>query len=167
MGTRKLAAVLAAVLLCAPAGCGRDAGRTVAMSMDGRGVELDVDGAARAIVEQVRFTNELVKAGENAAGNYYMLDGDIVAAYAIYIDMSGGSAEEVAVLEAASDADVEALRDIVLTRVDNLKASFESYRPEQMPKLNDPVIETRGRYVILVLADDARGAEDAVAGLFG
>lgn len=152
---RALAALTALLLLLA--GCGASGGS--------QATELEPDAAAQSILENVTFRDTLVKAEGGAAENYYRLSGD-VAAYAIYVSGSGATAEEIAVLKAADPAQLDAVKAIAEKRVENLKFQFENYVPQEMVKLGDPVLISRGDVVILVIADDSSQAQKAVDALF-
>ena len=62
---------------------------------------------------------------------------------------------------------VETVKAAMEKRVEDQKAAFENYQPKEMTKLGDPLLETRGNYVILCLSDDndaARAIIDEAAG---
>lgn len=148
--------VLAALLLGTLAGCSSNESQVA--------VDIEPEAAAQTILEGVTFRDTLVKAEGGAAENYYRLD-DSIAEYAIYISGSGGTAEEIAVLKAADSGKVADVKAIAERRVENLKLQFENYVPEEMVKLGDPVLVTKGDTVILVLADDSAAAKKVVESL--
>lgn len=150
---RKLLILLAAVLLLA--GC---SGKT-------DGVDISPADAAAAIVEQVTFEDTLVEAEGDIAKGFYQLDEQITD-YAVYISGSGATASEVAVLKVADNAAAAHAEEIVRARLDTLVAMFENYRPDEMVKLQDPLIETRGNVVYFVTADDTAQAKDAIDALY-
>ena len=53
-------------------------------------------------------------------------------------------------------------------RVEDQKVAYTNYQPQEMTKLSDPVIETRGDTVILCVSDDNSAAlsviDEAAAG---
>lgn len=145
-----LAAALAGMMLLA--GCSARGGAAAA--------NVNPAAAAEAILSEVTFRDSLVKAEDGAAESFYRLD-DTIADYAIHISGSGATAEEVAVLKVAEGASTDDAKAIIEKRVEDLKFKFEDYVPEEMVKLNDPVIVTGGDVVILVLADDTAAAKKA------
>lgn len=129
--------------------------------------EVDVPKVAEQIVNRLDFKGNLMLAdGDVASSNYPGITGN-VAEHAIYIDASGGTAEEVAVMRAAEGIDGSELLSLAENRVAELKLRFENYNPEQMVKLSDPVIEQKGDIVVLVICDDPAGAETIVGELLG
>lgn len=117
--------------------------------------------AAEKILEEVEFRDTLVNAPGDVAKEWYSFD-DKVSDFAVYISGSGATAEEIAVIKSS---DVKSAKATIEKRVEDLKFRFENYVPEEMTKLNDPVIATKGDVVILVLADDAAKAQKVVDGL--
>lgn len=147
-----LGTALAAALLFT--GCSSQGGSAEAKNVEPA-------AAADAILNEVEFRDSLVKAEDGAAeGLGYRLD-DTIADYAIYISGSGATAEEIAVLKVAEGAGTDDAKKILEKRVEDLKFRFEDYVPEEMVKLNDPVIVTGGNVAILVLADDSAAAKKA------
>lgn len=128
-------------------------------------VVIQPEEAAQAIQEQVEFKDSLVQADETAAAMFYRLD-DSVAEHAIYISGSGATAEEVAVLKVQEGHEASEVEAIVNKRVEDLKFNFENYRPEEMAKLENPIIVTQGGVVFFVSADSPAAARKAVDSLF-
>ena len=98
--------------------------------------------------------------------NIYGLDNTTVVQLKVYVS-TGATAEEIAVIETAGGDAVETVKAALEKRVEDQKLAFESYQPREMTKLGDPLIETRGKYVILCLSDDneaARALIDEAAG---
>lgn len=152
---------LALLLMIAPllfSGCGGGQGGESV-------VQVNPDTAAQAILNEVTFRDTLVKAEDGAADSFYKLD-DSVAGYAIYISGSGATAEEIAVLEVEEGYSLSDVQAILDKRVETLKRQFVDYVPEEMVKLEDPVIVAKGNVAILVLADDSAAAKKAVDGVF-
>ncbi|MDR2909398.1 MAG: DUF4358 domain-containing protein [Oscillospiraceae bacterium] len=128
--------------------------------------EYDVAAIAEGLLKEVSFSGELSPAEGDALANLYALN-DSVAEYAIYYDASAFSAQEVAVLKADSASDAEALREILETRIENLRFMFENYNPGEMQKLESPVIDVRDNIAVMVISDDPEAADKAAALLAG
>lgn len=118
--------------------------------------------ATEAILNGVRFRDELIEAQGDVAREWYNLD-DKVKDFAIYVSGSGATAEEVAVIR--SD-DVKTAKATIEKRVADLEFRFKDYVPSEMTKLSDPVIITKGDVAVLVLCDDPESARKIVDGLF-
>lgn len=140
---------------------------TILLSACGGGdkpADVDPDELARSIQEELSFTAPLERIEGDLAKEWYFLN-DKVAEHAIYIDGSAATAQEVAVLKAADAADISALEEILQSRLETLAFSYENYNPNEMQKIKNPVIVTKGNIAVMVLHDDAAAAESAVDSL--
>lgn len=136
-------ALLVALVAALLAGCG------------GKGEEIDPKQLADDILEQVDFAGgNLTPIAENAVANWYFLD-DSVTSYAIYIDGTGATAQEIAVLKGK---DTAAMDEILDQRLENLSFNFESYVPAEMTKIKNPIRVNKGNVVVMVLSDDPDAA---------
>lgn len=150
----KKLSVLFCVMLFIFAGCGGN---------NGKANETVVPAdAAKTILNNVTFVDDLVEANGDIAKDRYFFD-DKVSDYSIYFGGSGATAEEIAVIKTS---DVKTAKATVERRVEDLKLNFENYVPAEMTKLSDPVIVTRGDIVFLVICDDAAEAQKAIDNLF-
>ena len=52
------------------------------------------------------------------------------------------------------------------SRLEDQIAKYEGYAPEEMPKLENPVMEEKNGYYFFILADDQDAAREAIDGLF-
>ena len=82
-----------------------------------------------------------------------------VADVSMYTSSSRATAEEVTVIRMKDAADIQLAQDAIAARIEDQKRSYESYMPDEMPKINNAAVYTHGSYAILVVADDTSGAE--------
>ena len=95
----------------------------------------------------------------------YDVKDEDVTKHAVYVS-SGATAEEIAVFE-AKDADAAArVKTAVDQRIADLKEGFENYVPGEMTKLNNPVVEVKGKYVLLCICDKPDEARTVIDKLF-
>lgn len=149
------AALIAAVML---AGC---SGNKTAP------VDIDPADAAQTLVQEAGFADisTLTPLTEALLGSFYAMN-DKVTEYAIYIDGSGATAREVAVLKVADKSDISKAQEVVDARIKTLGREFENYQPAEMQKINNPVIVTKDNVVYMVLSDDPQKAEQAIEALY-
>ena len=113
----------------------------------------------------VTWKDQLSEIELSKALNLYGISEDAVASGKVYMG-TNATAEEVAVLEAASADQVEEVEAGIQARVAAQLTSFESYNASEVPKLEDPVIVTKGNYVILCVCDDTKEAQDIIDNCF-
>jgi hypothetical protein len=156
---RLILAAIALSLVLALAGCGgsgdRDGNRA-----DG---ELDMRGLANALIDGIAFDDQMEEASDDAFYALYAVDpsDESVADFVLYTS-TGATAEEVSVIEARDAESAPAVMELARARVASQKFEFENYAPEEMPKLNDPVLVRSGKYVVLCLSNDNAAAETIV-----
>lgn len=115
--------------------------------------DIDLNKLADDIMSGVEFTDELVKLSDNAVEDFYSLPDGSVKSYIIYKSASGATAEEFALFDAGDPKNVDSIKSSVDERIEDLKFGFEGYVPEEMKKLGDAVIFTKGKYVFLGICD--------------
>lgn len=148
------ALALALALVFALAGCG-----------GGDKEPIDINALGQQLLDAATF-GETLSALDSAValGLYSAPDGASVAAWA----GSGATAEELAVFDAGSAENAEALVSSLEQRNQTRINDYSSYNPAEVPKLENAVILSGGQYVVLIVASDASAAKtiaaDALAG---
>lgn len=136
-------------------GCGKTEVKTI-----------DTGELADNLYSGVTWKDQLSEVDLSRALSVYGINTDAVATGKIYMG-TNATAEEIAVLEAASPEQVSAVEDGVKARVEAQLESFQSYNAAEVVKLENPLILTKGNYVILCVCDDKSEAEAIVDACFG
>ena len=173
---RMLVVVSAGVLL---AGCGKEketqsAGEspdiTIEAETENTGAEstgsseneTDIEGIADALRNEIAYKDELSEIDLDTAAMIFSF-GDARIDKAVIYESTGATAEEIAVLECASEDDAKKVAQAVEMRVSEQKDAFEDYVPEELNKLSAAVIVTRGNTVILSVSDEPEKAKEIAA----
>ena len=75
--------------------------------------------------------------------------------YFLYVPSTVMSVDEILVIKAKSNEQAESLRDVVNSRLDSQKKSFEQYGTNQMGLLNNAVLEIKGNYLLFAVSEKA------------
>lgn len=153
-------------------GCGTDSntadsGNTGGDSGNGSSEDLQtavaVDPAALAddLQNGVPFQDQMTAVESDVFYLLYDLTSED-ADEAVLITSTGATAEEIAVIHAAAEDKVETVKEAVKARVQAQREGFEDYVPEELAKLEKPVISIVGSYVILCVSDDNEKARDII-----
>lgn len=121
----------------------------------------DVKELAGALKSGIEFKDEMSELQDDMFEYLYEIDVAAIEEKAVYIS-TGATAEEIAVIKAVDGEKAEEVRKGLEQRVEDQKESFESYIPEEMVKLNDPVLETKGNYIILCISDNNARAKEII-----
>lgn len=128
-------------------------------------VTLDVQQTADKLAQEVSFQDQLTSLGQDAALKLYDLTADDVEAVALYVG-TGATAEEISVWQGKDANAAKNIQNAVNTRIENQKESFVDYNPEEMPKLENPVVVAKGNYVVLCLSSDNDNAKQIIDSCF-
>ena len=124
--------------------------------------EVSVSKLADDMLNSTTIIAELAEMNDNNIEFLYSeYDANDIAEYKVYACASKATCEEIAVFKAKTEDDVDDLKKMVDQRVEDLIVETRDYNPAEMPKLENPLIITKGQYVALVLADDTSKAEKA------
>ena len=145
---KTIALTLCALLaLTALAGCGQAAE-----------AEVQLDELAFKIKDSVEFSEELYLLDEGIARQLYGVGEDAqCAAWA----GAGATAEELAVFELPDEAAAGTLVSSLRSRNDERIDDYADYLPDEVPKLQNTLLLSNGRYVLLCTAPDTSGAKSA------
>ena len=124
--------------------------------------ELDAASVADAILAAGVFEDELTEMPASRLSTYYLLAESDLKAYKVYRSSTQSTPEEIAVFTASSSDTLETVKKAVDTRLEDLKAQYQDYQPQEMYKLENALVETSGDTVILVVSADHEKAAQAV-----
>jgi hypothetical protein len=158
--TKISTAVVSFVLVFALAACGGDDGRNAK--------EIDMRALAEMLIVGIAFDDQMEIASDDAFYALYAVDSadDSVADFVLFTS-TGATAEEVSVIEARNDESADRVLEFALGRIASQKSEFENYAPEEMVKLNDPVLVRSGKYIIMCLSNDSATAKDIIEDFIG
>lgn len=140
------AALLAAALVFALAACGQ-----------GKEPELNIDELGQELYAAGTFGEELYALDESVAQGLYGVD----AQTRCWVRAgSGATAEELAVFETEDAESAAVLVGKLQARNTDRIESYSSYIPGEVPKLENAVIISGGRYVVLCVATDASAVKE-------
>lgn len=148
---KAVVAGLAAMMVLGLAGCGNG------------NADVDIDPVALAddMKASVTFQDQLSEVALDKVLALYGIDAEIVDSGKAYLS-TNATAEEIAVIKAKTAEDVDTIKTAVQNRVAAQLQSFQSYNANEVPKLENPVIETAGNCVILCVCDDKGEAEAVI-----
>ncbi len=122
----------------------------------------DVSAVADELKNGIEFKDSLNEIDPAVSEKLYKLTADDYKSAKIYIGSGGATAEEIACIEAKDADGVSKIEDAVKNRIEDLKKTFKDYVPEEMDKLNDPVIVTKGNSVYMCLSNDNAKAKEII-----
>lgn len=157
-----MAAVLAAMMVLSLSACSGDGGKESSSSVpenssSSQTAEVTSDALAQKMVEATTFNDEVIAISADIVPNYYTIP-DSVEEYAVYMCPTGATVEEISVFRTS---DTAAAEEMIQNHIDARKAEYESYRPDEIKKLDAASIVKSGDYVAVIIADDTAAAAEA------
>ena len=134
---------------------------TAGCSKQNASVKMDVDGVAGKIMKEVTFKDQMSEIKQKTALSSYGLDSKDVVKAKVY-ESTGATAEEVAVFEGKDEKSASVIKEAAMKRIENQKESYKGYVPKELEKLKKPLVEVKGKYVILCVADDTSPAKKVI-----
>lgn len=124
---------------------------------------IDVHTMAQSLLNDITYEDQLTQVEGNMFQMIYGIAEDDIEEYEAYVS-TGATAEEITVIKAKDKATAEAIEEKLSERVAAQKASFESYIPKEVEKLEEAIVYQEGVYVILSISNESDKAENIVEG---
>lgn len=90
------------------------------------------------------------------------LDPDSVAKFAFYGPETNLSVNEILLVEAKDEKDMDALKKTIHKHLQTLEESYSNYLPEQGELVKKAVVKTDGKLLLLVIAEDPSVFDDVL-----
>ena len=163
----KICLALAMMTLCcgALASCGDNAEKNEASSAAAANADVTIDVAAVAdkLQSDITYVDTLTQLSADMIEKLFGLaEGTDYKAGKVYVGSGGATAEEIACFEANDEEGAAKIKTVLEERVESQKTAFENYQPQEMDKLNDPVLVTKGSYVFMCISDDNAKAKEII-----
>ena len=123
--------------------------------------DYDVSAIAEDILANVKFKDELSVIDGRVLMGIYGLDETMIQNVSGYAG-GGATAEEISVFEVKKLTDVVKLEQQIASHIASRKRSFESYIPEEIPKLNRPYIFINKKLVVVCIADEYGNLDERI-----
>ncbi len=128
--------------------------------------DISVDVSAMAAeLAALTYEDSLSELDTNIGLTYYGLTSNDVADSVIMVS-TGATAEEVAVIEATDSDAAQTIYEACEARLSKQVTSYTDYKPAEVTRLDNAIIEVSGKYVVYVVTDDVDKAQDIVDSYF-
>ncbi len=128
-------------------------------------LEIDVTDAASLLRGGVTFADIMSDIDTAMICRIFALTEDEVANAAGYVS-TGATAEELFVIE-VSDGSLAKVQAAVDAHMDYMINGYSDYGPQEVPKLENAVIETHGNYLFICVCDEPSQAKTVIAQIVG
>ncbi len=119
-----------------------------------------------AAVEQAQPFSELVPLSDKLLQKYLGIDAALLTDAAMSMDGTRVTAEQIAVLTAADEKALAAVQAALSAYLDSFILQYRDYQPDEVPKLENAVLRTRGLQTVLIVSADPALAKSALDGVW-
>ena len=124
-------------------------------------VSVDLAALSQEILDSGAFDETLYQVDEDAAA--LLLDMDLSACEESYVYVgTGATSEELLIVKSADEAAAETCLATLQSHLEDRKALYASYLPEESFKLENAYLAQEGQYVILCVAADSDKAAEII-----
>lgn len=132
------------LLISVLAGCG---------SKPSEKADYDLEALSAKLVESSAFSDILSPVNPDIAAAFYGFDAGDVDSMSIYCS-TGATTEEIGLFKCVDDAAAARVLEKAEARVVSQKTAYESYAPEEVPKLEDAIVKADGVFVFYIVANN-------------
>ena len=115
-----------------------------------------------AAIEQSQPFNELVPLSDKLLQKYLNIDDALLADAAMSMDGTRVTAEQIVVLTAADEKALADIQAALTAYLDSFIIQYRDYQPDEVPKLENAVLQTRGLQTALIVSADWSAAKAAL-----
>lgn len=121
-------------------------------------VTIGVDELAGKLAMETVTSDQLAAVSSEILASTYFIEMDKVEDSAAYLS-SGASACEAAVIKCKEADYASEVAELLKNRAKNQSTLYASYNAAEAKKLDNAIVRTSGKYVVLCVADDMEKAE--------
>ncbi len=131
------------------------------LSACGSSAEIDINALSADLMSSDIFSEKLDEVSSSVIEKRLSIDEDQVAEI---FGAAGTKAvvDEFAIIKLADGASAADVEKGIENHIEKQKDSYASYKPEEVPKLEDYVLVSSGNYEILVVSDDSSKAKEII-----
>ncbi len=127
----------------------------------GEATDVDVSEMANKLYTDLTFEDTLSELNEDTALSYYGIAQDDVAESVVMVS-TGATAEEIAVFEAVDETAAENIEAACEDRLEKQINSYNDYKPAEISRLDNAIIEVSGNYIVYCVADDTDAVNEII-----
>lgn len=121
-------------------------------------VTYDFESLSSQLEESGAFSDILSPVELDIAAQFYGIDPNDVSESKVLCS-TVATTEEIALFKCVSTEAAAKVKAAAAERVETQRATYESYAPQEMPKLDDAIVMQNGVYVFYIVSADASKAQ--------
>ena len=150
-------AALAAALLLTGCSNGNSSASGQSSASESSAADTEIKTAAEkadAVLAEITFSGEMVAVDSDTLEFRYGFTADGISDYAAYLCGSGAYPDEFGIFTADSSDKADEIKTALEKRIDNQKATYQDYTPDEMYKFDDCFVKQDGNTVYYAVTAD-------------
>ena len=99
-------------------------------------------------------SDSMTELSADRVNSYYDIDLKKLEDFSIYIEGSGGYADEVAIFKVKDNKDIEDIKASIDDRIKNRLKDFDGYNSEELVKIKNNLVLVKGKYILFVISEN-------------
>ena len=124
-------------------------------------IQINIEDLASKIAENNYFEDQLEKVDSEMIMEAYNFSSDEIEKLASY-QGSGASSEEIVILQVKDKSKLNSVKDKINKRLEERKEAFASYLPNEVYKLENPVLIIKDKYIILCICNNSQNMSEYI-----
>lgn len=120
--------------------------------------KLDLAAMATDLKDNGGYSDIISPIEKDVAAKLYGVDASGIADCQVYCSTKA-TTEEIGLFKCTDEKSAEALLKAAKDRVESQRATYSSYAPGEMPKLDDAIVKQDGNYVFYIVTADSAKAQ--------
>ena len=124
-------------------------------------INVDMQKLAEALINAQIFEDDLSEIDRDSVIKKYNFSDENIKNINSYVG-TGATSEEILIIELSEQKDINRMKKIIETKIEERKIDFENYLPKEVYKLENYNLEIRGNYIILCVSNDYDKAKEII-----
>lgn len=126
-----------------------------------KNVDIDMQKLAEDLINAQIFEDDLSQIDKETTLKKYNFDNQKIKDINSYVG-TGATAEEILTIELLDKRDIDEVKNIIETKIEERKADFQNYLPKEVYKIENYNLETKGNYIIMCISNDYDKAKEII-----
>ena len=131
------------------------------INKDNQNIQINIEELATNISQSGAFEDELAKVDPKKKKSDYGFSDEEIKEIVSY-QGSGATSEEIVILQVNDKSNLNSVKEKINTRLAERKEAFEDYLPEEVFKIDNHILEVKGKYVIMCISNNSNEVMDTI-----
>ncbi|MEG1461137.1 MAG: DUF4358 domain-containing protein [Oscillospiraceae bacterium] len=123
----------------------------------------DLEALSSKISDSAAFSDILSPVNPEIAASFFGYDAADISECKVLCS-TGATTEEISLFKCSDEAAAERVLGFAKKRAESQKTAYQSYAPDEVPKIDNAIIRSEGVYVFYIVSTDSTKVEAAISG---